>query len=128
MSADDDIAVNDNFDPQQNDFLLFPGFETVDYHLIQVTKREGDMIHFHYLNTSGSSRLKNFKPVWTAPGKSKEIQSMTKPRLKGYELVEHQVPIDEVCQQQIFPIQTPIGYNLTKSNVEAVLKYLPASV
>ena len=127
VSADDDIAVNDNFDPQQNDFLLFPGFETVDYHLIQVTKREGDMIHFHYLNTSGSSRLKNFKPVWTAPGKSKEIQSMTKPRLKGYELVEHQVPIDEVCQQQIFPIQTPIGYNLTKSNVEAVLKYLPAS-
>ena len=78
VSADDDIAVNDNFDPQQNDFLLFPGFETVDYHLIQVTKREGDMIHFHYLNTSGSSRLKNFKPVWTAPVEGDPIDDQAK--------------------------------------------------
>ena len=71
---DSDAALADeDFDPQPGDFLLFPNFQDVPYHLIRVKTRPfDDHITFNYygVKKTNKTRLKGWQLVWTHPSKS----------------------------------------------------------
>ena len=125
----DEALADEDFDPQPGDFLLFPNFQDVPYHLIRVKTRPfTDHITFNYygVKKTNKTRLKGWQLVWTHPSKS-ELQSNSEVKLKGYEVADVELPLTAVCQKVIVPVEyTYCGKNyfrLKKADVKDVLKY-----
>ena len=119
---------NFSFEPQPGDFLLFPNFNSVAYHLVQVAEVANGDVSFHYYNTSDKKRLRRFRKVWTSPVEAKEIQSMTKPAQKGWTQDLHSADVGEFCQMQIPTTlggTSGAGRHLTVADVKRVLAYVP---
>ena len=123
----------EEFNPGVGDFLLFPNFGDVKYHLIQVTGRpSNEMLAFNYFGTTSKDRLTKFAKVWTHEEKP-EIQSNQLVIKAGYEVEEHELPIEEVCQKVIIPKEykekgsgksvSRVWYKLTEEQIEGVLSY-----
>ena len=118
-----------DFDPQPGDFLLFPNFQDVPYHLIQVKSRPfTDHITFNYygVKKTNKGRLKGFEKVWTHPSKS-EVRSNVEVKLKDYEVADVDLPLTAVCQKVIVPVEYNFNgktyFRLKKADVKEVLKY-----
>ena len=65
-----EALADEDFDPQPGDFLLFPNFQDVPYHLIRVKTRPfKDHITFNYygVKKTNKQRLKGWQLVWTHP-------------------------------------------------------------
>ena len=122
-----------DFDPKEGDFLLFPNFGDVPYHLVQVTGRPfKDAVTFSYFGVSkqNKKRLVGFQQVWNHEDASKpEIQQNAPVKLKGYKIVDHEVLLSEFCQEVIVPVEygppTNRKFKLKYSDVQEVLKYRP---
>ena len=79
---------------------------------------------------TNKKRLTGFQRVWTHPTKP-EIQQNAECKLKDYSVVEHDLPISEVCQKVIKPIsyvnKGRMCFKLRAEDVKDVLKYAPMS-
>ena len=125
----DEVLVDASFDPQPGDFLLFPNFQDVPYHLIRVKTRPfHDHMTFNYFGVAktNKSRLKGWQLVWTHPSKP-EIQSNAEVKLKGYEVSEVELPLTAVCQKVIVPVEYNYRgkkyFRLNKADVKEVMKF-----
>ena len=130
---EEEILENQDFDPKEGDFLLFPNFGNVRYHLIRVISRPyDDEIKFCYYGVpkTNKKRLTGFQRVWTHPTKP-EIQQNAECNLKDYSVSEHDLPLSEVCQKVIEPIsymtKGRMCFKLRAEDVKNVLKYAPMS-
>ena len=119
----------EGFDPQEGEFLLFPGFNNVPYHLIRVVDRpDSDTISFHYYGKPvKEKKASEYAKVWTHDTESKEMQSNQKVIKKGYRTVVHSIPIEDVCQKVIVPEEyrkkSKSFFRMTQSQVDGVLRY-----
>ena len=128
-----EVLENAEFDPQVGDFLLFPNFGNVKYHLIRVMSRPfEDEIKFCYYGVpkSNKKRLNGFQQVWTHPTKP-EVQQNAECKLKDYAAVQHDLPLNEVCQKVIKPdthvSKGRLCFKLKAADVKDVLRYAPMS-
>ena len=128
--ADDgEVKTDDSFDPQPGDFCLFPNFQDVDYHLVQVASRpfpDEMTVHYYGVPKSNKKRLTGFSKVWTHESKP-EVQTNAECKLKDYKLVSHELMISDVCQKVIVPVLYSRGkkdyFKLKPADVKDVLKY-----
>ena len=125
---DEDEEIKfDDFDPVEGDFLLFANFQNVEFHLIQVVERPtSESIKFIYYGTTATSRRTGWAKVWTHDSKQ-EVHSNSKVMLGGYKVVEHTIPIEEVCQKVIFPVRYKSSikwyFKLKDDAIADVLRY-----
>lgn len=106
----EELLDNPDFDPKVGDFLLFPNFGDVPYHLVQVTGRPfDDAVTFSYFGVSkqNKKRLVGFQQVWNHEDPNKpEIQQNAPVKMAGYKIVDHEVLLSEFCQKVIVPVVT----------------------
>ena len=129
----EEFKEDPDFDPKVGDFLLFPNFGDVPYHLVRVTGRPfDDAVAFSYFGVSkqNKKRLVGFQQVWNHDDASKpEIQQNAPVKMNGYKIVDHEVLLSEFCQKVIVPVEygppTNRKFKLKYSDVQEVLKYRP---
>ena len=99
----------------------------MEFHLIQVVERPtSESIKFIYYGTTATSRRTGWAKVWTHDSKQ-EVHSNSKVMLGGYKVVEHTIPIEEVCQKVIVPVRYKSSikwyFKLKDDAIADVLRY-----
>jgi hypothetical protein len=122
-----EVLMDEDFQPQTGDFLLFAGFQGVDYHLVRVTSIPNDeILKFNYFNTLSKGRLTGFAKVYTHESEKEILTNMylNKP---GYESEEHEVALDDLCQKVIVPEEYKFHgrkfFRLKEDDIADVLRY-----
>ena len=126
---DEEVKTDDGFDPQPGGFCLFPNFQDVDFHLVQVVSRpfpDEMTVRYYGVPKTNKKRLTGYAKVWTHDSKP-EVQMNAECKLKDYKLVSHELMVADVCQKVIVPVLYSRGkknyYKLKPADVKDVLKY-----